>query len=314
MKRLYVKTTPFIENLISSNEAIKKQYSLDNREYEILPEEESDPIGDDKYTKSKGVIHRYPDRALFIPRTDCLVQCRFCFRKWKIPKKESELSMLEIDAALNYFKNHKELWEIILTGGEPLLTNKVKLKYIFEKISAIEHIKIIRIHSRAVMVKPDLIDDEMIILLSSYKPLYLVIHCNHPDEITTEVSQKLNQLSDKGIVLLSQSALLKTINNNSLILENLFKKLIENRVKPYYLHHCDLVPGTAHFRTSIDEGQSLLKKIRGRVSGICWPTYVLDIPKGYGKIPLGPFYYEKKKNGKIIVTDYKGNAHEYPDK
>lgn len=106
----------------------------------------------------------------------------------------------------------------------------------------------------------------------------------------------------------------RSINNNSLILENLFKKLIENRVKPYYLHHCDLVPGTAHFRTSIDEGQSLLKKIRGRVSGICWPTYVLDIPKGYGKIPLGPFYYEKKKNGKIIVTDYKGNTHEYPNK
>lgn len=316
MKKLYSKTTPFIQELLNSkniSEAIKKQYSIDEREYLIRPEEELDPIGDDVYTKCKGVIHRYNDRALFLPRTDCLVQCRFCFRKWKLPEIKSELSYEEIETALNYFRSHQELWEIILTGGEPLLTNKEKLNYILKKIYEIPHIKIIRIHSRAVIVQPDFIDDEMIKILSSYKPLYLVIHCNHPDEITDKVSFKLNTLSDNGIVLLSQSALLKGINNNSEILEQLFKKLIESRVKPYYLHHCDLVPGTYHFRTSIKEGQEILKDIRGKVSGICWPTYVLDIPKGFGKVPLGPFYYKKDAYGNTIITDYKGNEHSYPD-
>lgn len=317
MKKIFSKTTPFIESLIDSkkyDDPIVKQYCIDNREYDIRPEEDLDPIGDDIYTKCKGVIHRYQDRALFIPRNDCLVQCRFCFRKWKLPETETELSISEIDNAIKYFQKHEEIWEIILTGGEPLLTNKDKLKYIFDKISNVKHIKIIRIHSRAIMVQPNIINDEIINILSSYKPLYLVIHCNHPDEITSEISAKLNQLSDKGIVLLSQSALLKGINDNSIVLESLFKKLIENRVKPYYLHHCDLVPGTYHFRTSIQEGQELLKGIRGRVSGICWPTYVLDIPKGFGKVPLGPIYYAKDDNNETLITDYKGNVHNYPDK
>lgn len=317
MKKLFFKITPYIKNMLevgSVDDSIKKQYCIDKKEYEIRPEEELDPIGDEVYTKCKGVIHRYQDRALFMPRTDCLVQCRFCFRKWKLPETETELSMIEIDIALEYFREHQELWEVILTGGEPLLTSKKKLKYIIEKISEIKHIKVLRIHSRAVMVQPNFIDDEIIEILSIYKPLYLVIHCNHPEEITLEVSNKLNKLANKGIVLLSQSALLKGINDSSLILEKLFKKLAENRVKPYYLHHCDLVPGTYHFRTSIQKGITLLKGIRGRVSGICWPTYVLDIPKGFGKVPLGPCYYSKNQDGDTLITDYKGNLHYYPDK
>ncbi|MGY0395406.1 KamA family radical SAM protein [Fusobacterium sp. SYSU M8D902] len=313
MNKLYSKVTPFIKRNMVLSDAIKKQFCLDEKEYIISGEEEQDPIGDERYTKCNGVIHRYNDRALFIPRKDCLVQCRFCFRKWKLPEKEAELTFEEIDVAINYFREHKELWEVILTGGEPLLTSKTKLKYILEKIHEIPHIKVIRIHTRAIIVQPDFIDEEMIKIISKYKPIYLVIHCNHYDEITEEVSLKLNELSDNGIVLLSQSALLKGINDDSKTLEKLFKKLIENRVKPYYLHHCDLVPGTYHFRTSIKEGQEILKKIRGHVSGICWPTYVLDIPKGFGKVPLGPIYYKKDEKGNTIITDYKGNDHKYPD-
>lgn len=317
MSKLFSKMTPYIKERIAKgkeNNPLAIQYCMNDMEYNIKSYEDPDPIGDDLYRKVKGVIHRYPDRALFMPKNDCLVQCRFCFRKWKLPENVTELSYDEIDAALEYFRDKKELWEIILTGGEPLATDLNKLKYIFFELNKIDHIKIVRIHSRAVLVNPDMFNSELIDTLKiCNKPLYLVIHCNHPDEIDSLVSSKLNLLADSGIVLLDQTALLSGVNDSTEILESLFRKLVENRVKPYYLHHCDLVPGTSHFRTSIKDGQDILKGIRGRVSGVCWPTYVLDIPGGYGKVPLGPIYYEKNECGNTIIMDYKGNLHDYPD-
>lgn len=316
MKKLFSKVTPYLKDRLANrkdDDPFMRQYCISELEYDIKPFEDEDPIGDDVYSKCKGVVHRYPDRALFMPRNDCFVQCRFCFRKWKLPEGVTELSYEEIDTALDYFRNTTELWEVILTGGEPLSTNREKLKYILCELNKIEHIKIVRIHSRAVMVNPAMFDDDLIDILRICKPLYLVIHCNHPDEIDELVASKLSLLSDNGIVLLDQTALLKGINDSSEVLEQLFRRLAENRVKPYYLHHCDLVPGTSHFRTSIKEGQELLKGIRGRVSGICWPTYVLDIPKGFGKVPLGPIYYYKDECGNTIIEDYKGNMHSYPD-
>jgi len=293
---------------------ISKQFLIDEREYNIASDEILDPIGDDKFEKCKGVIHRYPDRALLIPKNDCLVQCRFCFRKWKLPEEKSELNNIELDMALDYFRKEKNIWEVVITGGEPLAIEKEKLRYIVEELHKIDHIKVIRFHTRSVIVEPSIIDDELMEILKIHKPTYVVIHCNHPDEISDDVSACLDKLVENGIVLLSQSALLKGVNDDSAILESLFRRLVENRVKPYYLHHCDLVPGTSHFRTSIEEGQNLLKGIRGRVSGVCWPTYVLDIPNGYGKVPLGPNYYEKNDDSEVYITDYQGQKHSYPDK
>lgn len=316
MNTLFEKTTRYLDKQIAElpeGHPIERQYKIDSREYEIKDCEIVDPIGDEIYTKAKGLIHRYSDRVLLFPRNDCLIQCRFCFRKWRLQTEKTELTYDEISEAMKYISAHDEIWEVILTGGEPLMTDIRKLEYIINELKKISHIKVLRIHTRAIIAEPSIITNKLTDTLCKFEPLYIVIHCNHPDEITTEVSEKLKMLSQRGIVLLSQSALLKGVNADTNTIEKLCRKLIENRVKPYYLHHCDLVPGTGHFRTSINEGQNILKGIRGRVSGICWPTYVLDIPNGFGKVPLGPFYYEKNATGNTIVTDYKGNRHEYPD-
>ncbi len=315
MKALFEKKTHYIDEHIKSDidNTFKKQFCIDPREYDVCSDEIYDPIGDDNYMKVRGLIHRYPDRVLLIPRNDCAVQCRFCFRKWRLPENESELSIKQIDDALDYVAEDDNIWEVILTGGEPLLTNIDKLNHIIDRIKKIDHVKVLRVHSRLPIVDPSSINEGILELFTSITPVYLVLHCNHPAELTDEVCSVIKKIADSGVVLLSQSALLREINDDSKILELLFRKLIENRVKPYYLHHCDLVPGTRFYRTSIKDGQKLLKGIRGKVSGICWPTYVLDIPEGYGKVPLGPNYYEKDSDGNTIVTDYKGQQHEYPD-
>lgn len=315
MKKLYEKTTKYLDMKMGSGEQniFTRQFKIDSREYELYDDELYDPIGDENYRKTTGLIHRYPDRVLLMPRDDCAVQCRFCFRKWKLPEGKKELDYNELDSAISYIKEDPEIWEVILTGGEPLLTNTDKLLYISKRLAAIDHVKILRIHTRLPIVDPGAIDPSLVNFFGSFDPMYIVLHCNHPDELTAEACNAIHKISDAGAVLLSQSALLKGVNADAETLESLFRKLVENKVKPYYLHHCDLVPGTRFYRTSIREGQNLLKRLRGYVSGVCWPTYVLDIPEGYGKVPIAPEYYRKDANGNTIVTDYKGVEHNYPD-
>ena len=295
------------------NDPIVKQFIADEIEENVAEYEITDPIGDDVYLKTKGLIHRYPDRALLMPRQDCLVTCRFCFRKWKLADEKSELSREEIDSAIEYIKNHAELWEIILTGGEPLVTSKEKLKYLLSQLNDITHLKILRIHTRLPIVAPELIDKDLLDAIKTKKTEYIVIHCNHAKELTEDVCAGLSMFADAGIPLLCQTALLKGVNDSPETLEALLRKLVENRVKPYYLHHCDLVEGAQHFRTTFEEGREILKKLRGNISGICWPTYVLDIPGGFGKVPLGSDYVEYR-DGETYVTDYRGNQHLYPPK
>ncbi|WP_129599865.1 KamA family radical SAM protein [Anaerophilus nitritogenes] len=309
------KITPAIKALIDekdSSDPIYRQFIVNEKELNILEEEIEDPIGDDRFSKVKGIIHRYPDRALLIPKRDCLVGCRFCFRKWKLPEKNTELTEQEIYDAIEYIKQTPEIWEVILTGGEPLATSEKKLELIIGLLNKIDHVKMIRIHSRVPIVAPEKITPKLINILKKDKPVWIVIHCNHAKEITTEVKRGCKTFVEAGIPLLSQTALLEGVNANVEALDELFRKLITISVKPYYLHHCDLVPGTSHFRTSIKQGQNLMKALRGRLSGICQPTYVLDIPNGYGKIPIGPNYVTYDSNEDIIVTDYKENQHDYP--
>lgn len=312
------KITPTIKKLIENKniheDPICLQFIANQQELNVSIEEIDDPIGDDKYSKVKGIIHRYPDRALIIPKNDCLVTCRFCFRKWKLPEVNTELSEDEIKNAIEYIKQDHKIWEVVLTGGEPLATSNHKLALIINLLNKIDHVGVIRIHSRLPIVAPEKITQELIETLNKEKPVYIVIHCNHSKEITLEVENGCKMFTNSGIPLLSQTALLKGINNKTEVLEQLFRKLIINKVKPYYLHHADLVPGTQHFRTSIREGQELMKALRGTLSGICQPTYVLDIPNGYGKVPIGPSYINSDSNNNIIITDYKGGEHEYPPK
>jgi len=291
---------------------VGKQYVPDAREAIITPDENSDPIGDNAHTPVKGIVHRYPDRVLLKITDTCAVYCRFCFRKDMVGKGEGVLSAGELETAYDYIKSHPEVREIILTGGDPLTLSNRRLGDVLARLEAIPHLDIIRIHTRAPLVQPERVDDGLReIFLDLKKALYVVLHVNHAQEINEAVRGAFSRLSRSGAVLLSQSVLLKGVNDKADTLEELFRVLLANRVKPYYLHHPDLAPGTSHFRLSIKEGQDIMKALRGKVTGLAYPTYVLDLPGGYGKTPLTPNYVEHLGSNACIIEDYEGRKHQY---
>jgi lysine 2,3-aminomutase len=291
---------------------VAKQYVPQLAELTILPEENSDPIGDDVHSPVKGIVHRYPDRVLFKPVSVCAVYCRYCFRREMIGPQAGVLKPDERKAALEYIRSHPEIWEVILTGGDPLVLSSRQLEEIMSELAKIGHVKVLRLHSRVPASDPARITEALVTALkSSGKAVYLAIHINHAQEITDDVRKALARLHEAGITLLSQSVLLKGVNDNAQTLETLFRELIALNVKPYYLHHPDLAPGTSHFRLSIAEGQEIMRTLLGRLSGIALPTYMLDIPGGMGKIPLTPCYLEALENGGYRVEDYQGGAHTY---
>lgn len=308
MHQLIDKTDP--------HDPIAKQFVPRIEELNISPTERIDPIGDDAYTTVKGLIHRYPDRCLLTPVHVCPIYCRFCFRREKIATSSTTMSQEELEAAFAYINEHKEIWEVILTGGDPLILKPVLLKELLDNLVSIEHVEVIRLHTRVPVVESHRINSEMISALKCGKPVYVILHANHPKEFTQAATQACADIVDAGIPMLSQTVLLKGINDHIDVLSTLMRSFIKNRIKPYYLHQGDLARGTAHFRTSIEEGQRLMKQLRGRFSGLCQPTYVLDIPDGHGKIPIGPNYIhpeELSEDGEqhYRLEDYCGHIHHY---
>jgi lysine 2,3-aminomutase len=303
-------------NLDDPNDPIGMQFIPTEKELNILPQEKSDPIGDNVHTKTKGLIHRYPDRCLLMPVHVCAVYCRFCFRREKVGAGSKVMSQDELELAYSYIREHKEIWEVILTGGDPFFLKPAMLDKILENLSSIEHVGVVRFHTRIPVVEPSRINAAMLKVLQKKIPVYVVIHANHANEFTVEAKKACHDLINHGIPLLSQTVLLKGINDNIETLSTLMKCFIQNKIKPYYLHQGDLAQGTQHFRTSIKHGQSLMRQLRGRFSGICQPTYVLDIPGSYGKSPIGPNYLtelpdDSPEKAKYRVEDYNGNRHSY---
>lgn len=294
--------------------AIAKQYMPDARELVIAPGERIDPIGDDAHTPVKGIVHRYPDRVLFKVTSACAVYCRFCFRKEKVGKASESLSKAEMDTALTYIRTHAEIFEVILSGGDPLVLPLAKLKQILDDICANPHVQVVRFHTRLPVVDPDLFTPDYCATLGAFeKPVYLVLHTNHADELAAPNVQKaLQNLRRAGVILLSQSVILKGINDNAAALETLLRTLVAHGVKPYYLHHPDMATGTSHLRITIAEGQNLMRALRGKLTGIAWPTYVLDVPGGHGKMPIDLGYMQKIENGFYKFEDYQGGYHIYP--
>ncbi len=293
---------------------VGRQYVPDERENIILPHEDTDPIGDDAHSPVKGIVHRYPDRVLLKITDTCAVYCRFCFRKEMVGKGDGILKENTLEQAYAYIESRPQIREVILTGGDPLTLSNRRLKDVLDRLSAIPHLDIIRFHTRAPLVNPDRVDEELCTLLAGMeKAVYVVLHVNHAQEMDERVRTALRRLNGSGAVLLSQSVLLKGVNDDPAILEDLFRTLLKNRVKPYYLHHPDLAPGTSHFRLSIKRGQEIVSALRGRVTGLAWPTYVLDIPGGHGKMPLMPSYIKEASAGCYLVEDYQGTKHEYKD-
>lgn len=291
---------------------IARQFLPTRHELEGHAADLSDPVGDRAHTPVKGVVHRYPDRLLLKVVDVCPAYCRFCFRRESVGHAGSGLTPGELDAALAYVRRTKEIWEVILSGGDPLMLSNRRLKSLMARLNAIAHVRVLRIHTRFPIVSPGRIDDALLDALRGRATVYVVIHCNHPDELTAQTVAACARLVDAGIPLLSQTVLLKGVNDDAETMSRLMRRLVEVRIKPYYLHHPDRAPGTAHFRCSLAQGRELARSLRGRLSGLCQPTYVLDIPGGYGKSPIGPEYLRRKVSGWEVV-DYRGEVHDYHD-
>jgi lysine 2,3-aminomutase len=316
-ERYAVAITPVVAELIDTadpDDPIARQFIPDPAELMVRPEELADPIGDDVHSPVKGVVHRYPDRVLLKLVHVCPVYCRFCFRREMVgPRGRGTLSPRELEAALDYIRAQDRIWEVILTGGDPLVLAARRLRAVMRELAAIDHVKIIRVHTRVPVVAPALITPELArALRSQAQATYVVLHINHARELTQQARAACAQLVDAGIPLLSQTVLLKGVNDAPATLAELFRALVENRIKPYYLHHADLAPGTGHLRTTIADGQRLMRALRGTLSGLCQPTYVLDIPGGAGKVPAGPTYMKPLDCGRYEVEDPSGGRCVYP--
>jgi lysine 2,3-aminomutase len=314
-ERYAVAITPEIAALVDRadpHDPIARQFVPDAAELTTTPEERADPIGDDAHAPVPGIVHRYPDRVLLKLVNVCAVYCRFCFRREMVGPGRKMLSGDQLDAALAYVAAHPEIWEVILTGGDPLVLSARRLGAVVERIAAIEHVKIIRLHTRLPVVAPEKITPALVRALRAHrKTTYVALHANHPRELTPQVRAACALVVDAGIPMLSQSVLLRGVNDDADTLAQLMRAFVECRIKPYYLHHTDLAPGTAHFRTTLREGQALMRALRGRVSGLAQPAYVLDIPGGHGKVPVGPGYLDMCGDTGALVEDVNGVKHTY---
>lgn len=295
------------------HDPIARQFVPTVDELVTTPEERADPIGDLTHSPVEGIVHRYPDRVLLKAVHVCPVYCRFCFRREMVgPQGLGTLTPAELDAAMAYIAAHTEIWEVILTGGDPLVLSPRRLRAIMERLAAIAHVRIVRFHTRVPVVEPDRINAAMVeALRASGKTTYLAVHANHPRELTAAARAAFDMLVEGGIALISQSVLLAGVNDDVETLAALMRGFVENRIRPYYLHHPDLAPGTSHFRVSIEDGQRLVAALRGRISGLCQPTYVLDIPGGHGKADIGAASITGT-DGCFSVRDWQGEEHAYP--
>jgi len=295
------------------DDPIAAQFVPSAAELEIAPEERSDPIGDARWSPVPGIVHRYPDRVLLKPTLLCPVYCRFCFRREVVGKRPAMLDRAALERAFDYIRQRPEIWEVIVTGGDPFVLAPRRLSNIVRTLDQIPHVAVIRFHTRVPVVDPRRVGPVLVEALSAEKAVYVVVHTNHPRELTLHAKEALTRLSRAGIPLLSQTVLLRGVNDDAAVLEALFRSLVAMRVKPYYLHHADLARGTAHFRTGIAAGQRLVRALRGRISGLCQPSYVLDIPGGYGKVPIAPCAVSAEGGtGGWSVEDRTGARHPYP--
>jgi lysine 2,3-aminomutase len=313
--RYAVAITPAVAGLIDPtdpNDPIARQFVPSETELDQRPEERSDPIGDDAHSPLPGIVHRYPDRVLLKLTPVCATYCRFCFRRETVGKPEQALPGHALAEALAYIAARPEIFEVILTGGDPLVLSVRRLREIVRRLARIDHVQVIRIHTRLPVVAPERITPALVrALKAKRKATYVVLHANHPRELTPAVRAACARMVDAGIPMLSQSVLLRGINDDAATLGELMRTFVACRIKPYYLHHADLAPGTAQFRTTIAAGRELMRRLRGHLSGLCQPAYVLDIPGGFGKSPIGPSYLEGEA-GDYRVTDFTGRTHVYP--
>ena len=308
--RYAVAVTPGMVELIEdAADPIGAQFLPQEAELAQDPLERADPIGDEAHSPVHGLVHRYPDRVLLKLTHTCAVYCRFCFRREMVgPEGHGNMSPAQLDEAMAYIAARPDIWEVIVTGGDPLVLSPRRLREAMDRLAAIPHVKIVRFHTRIPVVDPAAVTDELVAALKAPgKTTWVALHANHPREMTPAARAACARLVDGGVAMVSQTVLLKGVNDDPETLGALMRAFVETRIKPYYLHHPDLAPGTGHLRTSVEEGQAVMRALRGAFSGLCQPTYILDIPDGHGKVPIGPGYLAGG-----VVEDPSGRARPYP--
>jgi lysine 2,3-aminomutase len=311
-ERYAIALTPAMRALIGSpDDPIGRQFIPDVGELHTAAHEQADPVADDALSPVKGIVHRYADRALLKPLLICPVYCRFCFRREQVGPSGGLLTDTELQAAYAWLRAHPAIGEVILTGGDPLMLSPRRLAEIVQALSDIPHVHTLRIHTRVPVAAPERVTEALAEAMTTQKAMFLVVHMNHASELTDNAKLAMRVIQRQAIPVLGQSVLLRGVNDTEAALEGLFRAMLSARVKPYYLHQLDAAPGTSRFHVPIAEGRRLLAALRGRVSGLAWPTYVFDVPGGHGKVPIGPdFYEDEAKTGDVArVRDLAGGRH-----
>ena len=314
--KLALAITPHFFNLIDGSDEtcpIRRQVIPRLEETETAPWETLDPVGEDAHSPVPGLVHRYPDRVLFLVTDRCAAYCRYCTRSRLVSNASGYDFHPEFDRQIAYIASHPEIRDVLLSGGDPLLFNDEKLEYLLGRLRAIPHVEFLRIGSRVPIFLPQRITPELCAMLRQFHPLFLSVHTNHPRELTTEVRDALGRLADAGIPLGNQSVLLRHVNDDPVVMKALVQKLLICRVRPYYIYQCDLIAGSSHLRSTVSRGLEIMDSLRGHTTGYAVPQYVIDAPGGGGKIPVNPGYILRKSAHKVLLRNFEGKVFEYPE-
>jgi len=315
-KKLSLAITPYFFNLIDPADEgcpIRRQVIPRIEEVNVAPWEMTDPCGEDHASPVPGLVHRYPDRVLFLVTDRCASYCRYCTRSRLVSNASGYDFHPDFRRQIDYIREHPEIRDVLLSGGDPLLFSDAKLEHLLQQLRAIPHVEFLRIGTRIPVFLPQRITAELCAMLRRFHPLFISIHTNHPRELTTEVREALGNLADAGIPLGNQSVLLRGVNDQPEIMRALVQKLLRCRVKPYYLYQCDLISGSAHLRASVREGLEIMENLRGHTTGYAVPQYVIDAPGGGGKVPVNPEYVLSHNNDRVVLRNFEGRVFEYPE-
>ena len=314
--KLTMSIPPYFAALIDPNDPacpIRLQSVPQDFEFETAPEEMSDPCGEDKNSEVHGLVHRYPDRVLFLVNEMCAMYCRYCTRSRMVGDGNHTLNTATYDAALKYIREHKEIRDVLISGGDPLTLGDRLLEYIISSVKAIPHVEFVRIGTRIPVTLPQRVTPELIAMFKKYSPIWMSVHFNHADEVTPRVKHACNMIADAGIPMGSQTVLLRGVNDKPETMKKLFHELLKIRVRPYYIYQCDPITGSRHFRTTVETGINIIQNLRGHTTGYAVPTYVIDGPGGGGKIPVSPDYMVSHSNGRYVLKNFAGELYTYVD-
>jgi len=314
--KLAMAITPYFFNLIDPADEfcpIRRQVIPRLEETNTAPWEMTDPCGEDSHSPVPGLVHRYPDRVLFLVTDRCAAYCRYCTRSRLVSNASGYDFHPEFDRQIDYIARTPGVRDVLLSGGDPLLLSDEKLEYLLSRLRAIPHVEFLRIGTRIPVFLPQRITPALCAMLKQFHPLFLSIHSNHPRELTSEVRAALARLADAGIPLGNQSVLLKHVNDSVAVMKAHVQKLLACRVRPYYIYQCDLVAGSAHLRASVRRGLQVMEGLRGHTTGYAVPTYVIDAPGGGGKVPVSPEYVLSRNNDRVVFRNYEGRIFEYPE-